>query len=71
MQNRRSQSAVAIRMRRMRRRKKFGYRSIKLDLCNGDIECLVRRNLLKAVDQEDLDAVGQAVMDFLSDHLFS
>jgi hypothetical protein len=66
-----SQSGVAIRMRRMRQRKKFGYRLIKLELSEANIECLVHRNLLKAERQKDLSAVGEAVIDFLLDHLFS
>ena len=64
-----SQSAVAIRMRRMRKRKKFRSRPFQIELSVLEIESLVRKRYLKVEEQADPAAISLATMDFLIDHL--
>ena len=58
-------SDAALRMRRSRRRRLNGMRSLTIELRETEIDCLVVKKLLSADTREDPSAVRSALYGFL------
>jgi len=57
----RSSSPAAVRMRRYRKRRRQGLRSVRILLDQPDIDALIRMRLLKKDQREDVEALQTAV----------
>jgi hypothetical protein len=57
----RSSSPAAVRMRRYRKQRRRGLRSVRIFLDDLDIDALIRLKLLKKDQREDVEALQTAV----------
>ena len=57
----RSSSPAAVRMRRYRKQRRLGLRSVRILLDQPDIDALIRMKLLKQDQREDVEALQTAV----------
>jgi hypothetical protein len=69
MSMRLSTAPAAERMRRYRRRRRLGLRTITVEIYPVGIEGLVKRNYLKPHERDDWEEIQFAVRAFLSDQL--
>ncbi len=60
-----SPSPAAQRMRRHRERRRDGMRCLRVELRETEIDALVRKGLLKPGTRHDLNAVADALYDYL------
>jgi hypothetical protein len=61
----RSSSPAAQRMRRYRKQRRQGLRSVRILLDDTDIDALIRMGLLKKDQRQDVDALQTAVTGLL------
>jgi len=61
----RSSSPAAVRMRRYRKQRSRGLRSVRILLDDTDIDALIRMKLLKQDQREDAEALQTAVTGLL------
>ena len=61
----RSSSPAALRMRRYRKQRKQGLRSVRVLLGETDIDALIRMRLLKEDQRQDRKALQKAVLSLL------
>jgi hypothetical protein len=57
----RSSSPAAVRMRRYRKQRRRGLRSVRILLDDTDIDALIRMGLLKEHQRQDVEALQTAV----------
>src|SRR3954452_47617 len=60
-QPRRSNRPGAVRMTRLRERRRRGFRVFQVEVCAADIDALVVRGLLNRIERDDADAVERAI----------
>ena len=61
----RSSSPAAVRMRRYRKQRRRGLRSVRIFLDDLDIDALIRIGLLKEHQRQDVEALQTAVLGLL------
>jgi hypothetical protein len=69
MTTRLSTAPAAERMRRYRRRRRLGLRTVTVEIYPVGIEALVKRNYLKPHERDDWKEIQFAVRSYLSDQL--
>ena len=62
-------SLRAARMRSYRRRRRYGIKSLQIQVGQGEIEALIAMGYLARGNREDREAIHGAVIDFLRDKL--
>jgi hypothetical protein len=61
----RSSSHAAVRMRRYRKQRRLGLRSVRILLDQTDIDALIRLKLLKKDQRQDVEALQTAVLSLV------
>ena len=60
-------TAAAERMRRHRQRRRDGLRCLIIELCETEVDVLIRKGLLPAENRQDYASVQSALYAFLDD----